>query len=834
MEKKCLIIPWISLSCILMGMVYNFCSAFGCPAEYKKILLPVILMSAVTLICIVPFRRKYAVLLSGLLSLGAVAFCAIRFERLKTDFLLIIQYVDGSMEKYNGSRFFGFGEMPAEVTPLALNIFFYLVLFLSAGIISFFLFRCYKNVFGLFPAYVVTAFGLLVGKAPDFWAVTCFVSGAALAWLWISRQERGGNRFFLQKKVTKKKSILVYVILLVVLLGGLIAAKQIAAKNETAILQKSDEYLKKQHQLEDDFKVMAENISKHLQQGFSGESDGVLDNDEPHYTDSVVMKVTMQKKPSSAIYLKGFIGTEYKNGQWSAREDEVFSEIAYDDEVLSDIWNCNYSFFSQCVPDQVFTENDEESWSSYHLTQALIEYVGKGKFTKYAYMPYFADMYTVFSEDAEEVLKLDGENGIQRKANSYYVNFYPIGSACYGMVVDEINASRYPEDDFEENDTTQLGVNEREEYYSYVKRVYSRYPDGLSGLKNFIQDYEIAGTRGLDAVDRIAALEAGQGVADILARQAVYSLILEPLPEGEDYAEYFLLQQKKGYCEHFATAGTLLLRAKGLPARFVQGYKVTPDMFEKNDDGSYTAKILDSDAHAWSEVYEGKYAGWFPIEMTPSVTEENRVTTAPVSEATPKRQEAVGEESEKTVETEKPTASPERTKKPETGEVDKEPETEEGKAGQQSAAGWLLMVPAAVLLLLPVICIFKKRREVFGHRREFESVSGNGKLQICIREEELLHFLKSCGQRGVLKQNEEIWCAKLAVFCGEQYDAKAWEEFKRIMQKAVFSEESITESEVLYYCNMAKNIEHLVRQSLGRARKAYLRITGYEKMLRQR
>lgn len=831
MEKKRLMIPWISLSGILMGMVFNFCSSFQCPAEYKRIIFPVILIAAVTLICIVPFRRKYAIILSGVLSFGIVAFCAISFERLKTDFFVIAQYVDCSIEKYNGSRLFNLEEVAAEMTPIEVNLFFYLILLISAGLISFFLFRCYKGVFGLFPVYAVTALGLLVGQAPNFMAVTCFVAGAALAWLWISRQDRGGNRFFLQKNVIKKKSIPVYLIFLCILISGLFVAKQITGKNEAAILEKSDEYLKKQHQLEDDFKMMAENISKYLLLGFSGESDGILDNDEPHYTDSVVMKVTMQKKPSSAIYLKGFIGTEYKNGQWFAREDDVFSEIAYDDEVLTDIWNCNYSFFSVYVPDEVFIEDDEESWNPYHLAQALIEYVGRGKFTKYAYMPYFADLYTVFGEDAEEVLKLDGENGIQRKENSYYVNFYPIDSACYGMVADKINDSWYLEDDFEENDTTQLGVNAREEYYSYVKRIYSRYPDGLSGLKKFIQDYEVAGTRGLDAVDRVAALEAGQDIADILAQQAVYSLVLEPLPEGEDYAEYFLLQQKKGYCEHFATAGTLLLRAKGLPARFVQGYRVTPDMFEKNDDGTYTAKILDSDAHAWSEVYEGKYAGWFPIEMTPSGIRNNLVTSAPVSETTPEGQVIMDEETPEMVETEKPAVSPELTKKPKTEKKENEPETKKRKNVQQFGTSRLLTAGVLVFLLLPVLFVFKKRREVYSRSREFKAMDGNGKMQVSIREEELLHFLKNCGQRGVMKQNEEMWCAKLSVLCGMQYNTEKWKEFKRIMQKAAFSKENITKAEVLYYCNMAENIELLVWQGLGKLRKVYLWAVGYKKML---
>ena len=58
--------------------------------------------------------------------------------------------------------------------------------------------------------------------------------------------------------------------------------------------------------------------------------------------------------------------------------------------------------------------------------------------------------------------------------------------------------------------------------------------------------------------------------------------------------EYFLTENKKGYCMHFASAGVLLLRAAGVPARYVEGYVV--------NEGDITPEtwlaVPDSQAHA--------------------------------------------------------------------------------------------------------------------------------------------------------------------------------------------------------------------------------------------
>ena len=79
-----------------------------------------------------------------------------------------------------------------------------------------------------------------------------------------------------------------------------------------------------------------------------------------------------------------------------------------------------------------------------------------------------------------------------------------------------------------------------------------------------------------------------------------------PKIEGEPVL-MFLFKTHKGWCEHFASALTLLLRSAGIPARFVGGYYGGT----WNTTGNYYL-VRQKDAHAWVEYWNGK--NWETID----------------------------------------------------------------------------------------------------------------------------------------------------------------------------------------------------------------------------
>jgi len=151
-------------------------------------------------------------------------------------------------------------------------------------------------------------------------------------------------------------------------------------------------------------------------------------------------------------------------------------------------------------------------------------------------------------------------------------------------------------------------------------------------------DYRLA-PEGLDPRIRGAALElpdgfdpraralaerwrAAAGVNDMaIVRDAldlfhnggfVYDLDAPPL--GRDSVDDFLFDTKTGFCEHYASAFTFLMRAAGIPARVVIGYQGG----YWNDFAKYLL-IRQSDAHAWSEVWlAGR--GWVRVDPTAAVS----------------------------------------------------------------------------------------------------------------------------------------------------------------------------------------------------------------------
>ncbi|MGB5306056.1 MAG: DUF3488 and transglutaminase-like domain-containing protein [Gammaproteobacteria bacterium] len=125
-------------------------------------------------------------------------------------------------------------------------------------------------------------------------------------------------------------------------------------------------------------------------------------------------------------------------------------------------------------------------------------------------------------------------------------------------------------------------------------------------------------TRALASRWRDAATDDRDVVARALEffNRQPFVYTLQPPLLGTQPVDEFLFETRRGFCEHYASAFTLLMRAAGIPARVVTGYLGGE---ENPIDGFYT--IRQSDAHAWAEVwYAGR--GWVRIDPTSAVAPE--------------------------------------------------------------------------------------------------------------------------------------------------------------------------------------------------------------------
>ena len=114
---------------------------------------------------------------------------------------------------------------------------------------------------------------------------------------------------------------------------------------------------------------------------------------------------------------------------------------------------------------------------------------------------------------------------------------------------------------------------------------------------------------GSDPVRYMAAIERW-------IHQTEFRYTLSPPRLNTNRIDEFLFETKAGFCEHYSSSFTFMLRAAGIPARVVAGYQGG----ELSRSGNVW-EVRQMDAHAWTEVWlEGK--GWLRVDPTAFVAPE--------------------------------------------------------------------------------------------------------------------------------------------------------------------------------------------------------------------
>lgn len=123
------------------------------------------------------------------------------------------------------------------------------------------------------------------------------------------------------------------------------------------------------------------------------------------------------------------------------------------------------------------------------------------------------------------------------------------------------------------------------------------------------------------ALGRALAAQYGDPRAIVQAmlgmfRNEPFAYTMRPPRLDRDAVDEFLFETRRGFCEHYASAFTVVMRAAGIPARVVTGYQGG----EFNPIGGYLL-VRQSDAHAWSEVWIER-RGWVRVDPTAAVAPE--------------------------------------------------------------------------------------------------------------------------------------------------------------------------------------------------------------------
>jgi transglutaminase-like putative cysteine protease len=193
-----------------------------------------------------------------------------------------------------------------------------------------------------------------------------------------------------------------------------------------------------------------------------------------------------------------------------------------------------------------------------------------------------------------------------------------------------------------------------------------------------------------------------------------------PALRGDEALERFVLEDRRGYCEYFATAMAVMLRSTGIPARVAVGFlpgTVTDAADPEAGEPLTEYTVSTADAHAWVEVLFPGY-GWITFEPTPRSDLTQIVPTeedlAPVENLRERRLRELGELD--TAEEDVPVPDvPDASPAPE-APLAEEPSTAGGPTTEDAAGPrWWWLGAGAILLLLAAAARVLRRREVASH-----------------------------------------------------------------------------------------------------------------------
>lgn len=753
---------------------------------------------------------------------------------------------------------------------------------------------------GTLPPVMLVVGGLLLGKSPTIPAMILLIMGILGIQMCMDEHHKGGSKYFRQLSVTAVRHWLFYPVMLVCLLAILGLGAQASVNTEDQALRGEKKLLKVQHAMEREIADLGVKITQKMQDILGLERPGVLTNTSPSYTGKTVLTLTVDKEPKEDVYLRGFIGTKYENGKWSSpskdKLDSLFSsEKCY--QLFTQDFTMYQAFSVAYNEDRNVAKvlRKADKLGNKNAMTMKIEYA-KGNHSTFAYFPY----YSKLSDDSMGTLMLDHDRGFRRSGDvkSYevtmqqtnddttimvnrsadvlqkgYIPYYVEKDGASGGGNDDIivyytkNGSyktgkmsvASSADSYYTDDGNFLEVSDKNlgKYIQYIMAEDLQLPQkGLDKTKKLARELVDHMTVTLlndhGAITYTATTEQVIGeLRDYLGSNTQYSKQLKMKEVGTDYVENFLFTQKKGYCEHYATAGAVLFRAMGVPARYVSGYRVPASDFLDNGDGTYTAKVADLEAHAWTEVYNLS-SGWTVADMTPSsaggVGEANGFHNPYINTPEPDYGDDTflendPESTEKAApdpsDTPEVTEKPKKTKAPEKSEdfsggsserdtssdAGSEERQTSGKAGISPAVKKMLVKAAVVVVVLFVIWLLWYSQRL-RRRRRLKKCHGAG-AYLLEANRQLEQMLRCCGYGRPNHMTDQEYIRLLGQIYPKGDRDGMLEQYYHQLERARFDRESGTGEELRECTRLIRSIKKAARSSAKLQRKLLAAIRGW-------
>lgn len=641
-----------------VSVIMSFLGMFDFSYNHNMLIITAFGMSVFYIALSLIGKRALWVMLGSVLVFIFAAYRKIESIAYGFKFMYNIVYSDSYHTEINYYK-----SLPSRLEEQSVTTLFVFCVWLLAIIIYFFTIYHPNPILPLLATFPILEVGLYNGiEVPIFWGTTTVAYWLALlAMATIDTGEiNGGSGGFVRKdnvffpkrqmrlKVTEKCGLFIVITTLIITAVSTLIINFSGYK-------RSDELNRKRVEIRDainsfSLENLAESVSRITSVfgfSFTYENHKLGTTDRLKFKNTTDLIVTVDRKHEGAIYLKEYTGSVYDENSWSDLSDSIYKNPLFSDFRNYGVYPQDFAslFARNAVPDTPtmtiliksklrdnksfapygtdnfgnLTYNQDMTVSSKRKDESEFSYkfiaVNNDIIASYLADPsvntYFAG--NVYNEEVrDKVFRYCTENGIFDYDDVFYTeNEMPFNNDEYvysngNVLLGQLLQTRYKE--FVYNNYLQIPDNKNTE------EVREAYADILQYAEN-----------AHSASEKLQALTM---IRERIDSQNAYSLSPGKTPSNRDFVNYFLLENHKGYCIHYATSGVMLARMAGIPARYATGYVIVGEDFSEenaNGDGTYTITLKDNRSHAWAEIYLDGY-GWVPFEFTAGYSDTSIVT----------------------------------------------------------------------------------------------------------------------------------------------------------------------------------------------------------------
>lgn len=535
------------------------------------------------------------------------------------------------------------------------------------------------------------------------------------------------------------------------------------------------------------------------------------------YNGETLIKISGDVNAAHGMYLKGYVGDIYEDNHWSSLSE--LEDYKKDFEALEDRAVTTENWHVQLRNELGDSERSGVSgiWSQGSLRIRNIAF-GYGNYL----VPYLPTDSFLYSSG--------GRIAIERPGIDYVMLYYPVYPVVQrrDVLLGNPGLANYR--------FWSMNEGERNNLSEFAHKYYLQVPESLQEVsaefQNYLDENKYMRKGEIRNSDMITAVKM------YLMENTQYTLSPGRTPDGKDSVEYFINENKKGYCVYYATAAVMLLRSVGIPARYAEGMYVPKEELAKCAEGK-EINVLDRNAHAWVEIYDDKY-GFVPVEVTPGFGEDAAMDSNSDTPDNNNNSDIPGDDSKEQPE-DKPDKKTEQTPKPNEEKASPTPIVSETpqedmvfddieRNGEDDAAGQtgdgdssgiptvlqrILEVIAVILLLMAVIEVQRRiRRYIF--ERNLKRLRMKKRIRMVHH-----HLMILLAQRGVIYRRQSMaeYTREISVAMEMPYD-KIYD-YVSLVYRARFGPDDITEEDMAVFRITYENIRRKAYENAKFLQKIY-------------